>query len=231
MIKLKYVGEKTEYDVTLKKLSHNIVQITGDLPAKKKGFMCYREEDTDDLWDYTGYKTIYQTVDGGVQFSNDGSVYVAPPEPEPEPEPEPYVPTPEELEAIFKQNKKDKIALSKIMLAAYLEEHPITSTAHGGVEGVYSVTNEKQSLMMSQYMTYQIEKSVNPDAKLTWNETGKSCQEWKEEEFLQLILEIKEYVYPLVSYQQTLEEHIVACTTQEMLDAIVIDFASLKKGE
>lgn len=91
-------------------------------------------------------------------------------------------------------------------------------------EGVYSVTSERQSLMMSQYMTYQIAKSVDTDAKLTWNETGKSCTEWTEEEFLQLILEIKAYVYPLVFHQQQLEEQIMNCTNQEELNEIVINY-------
>lgn len=145
-----------------------------------------------------------------IELCNDGVEYV---EPEPTPEPEPYEPTPEELEEIFQQNKNDKITLSKSMLAEYLENNPIHSSVHNDVEGVYSVTNEKQTLMMSQYMTYQIEKTVNPYAKLTWNETGKSCEEWTEEEFLQFILEIKAYVYPIVSYQQHIEEDIYKCTT------------------
>ena len=158
-------------------------------------------------------------------------MYVEPEKPEPESDPKPYVPTEEELAAIFEQNKKDKVLLSKSLLAAYLEEHPITSTAHGGMEGVYSVTSEKQSLMTRSYMTYQIKKAADPSAKLRWNEAGKSCEDWTEEEFLQLVLEVEAYVYPLVSHQQTLEEQITACTTQEMLDAIVIDFASVGREE
>ena len=81
--------------------------------------------------------------------------------------------------------------------------------------------------MMSQYTTYQIEKEVNPDAVLTWNETGKACEVWKEEEFLQLVLEIKAYVYPLVSYQQTTEETINACSSIEEVEAIVIDYSTI----
>lgn len=175
------------------------------------------------------YKYIYRTYEDNplmIELCNDGVEYV---EPEPTPEPEPYEPTPEELEAIFQQNKNDKITLSKSMLAEYLENNPIHSFAHNGIEGIYSVTNEKQTLMMSQYMTYKIEKTVNPDAKLTWNETGKSCEEWTEEEFLQLILEIKSYVYPLVSYQQHIEENIYQCTTQKKLDEIIIDYSFNKK--
>lgn len=223
MLIMKYIGQETKYSVEFELLSPNLAKLQGDFPVKNTGFTLSRIG-MDDKWDYSRFTTVYRNIDGGVIFSNDGSVYVAPPEPEVTPDPEPYVPTPEELEAMFEQNKKDKVLLSKSLLATYLEEHPITSSAHGGVEGVYSVTSEKQSLMMSQYMTYQIAKTVDSSAKLTWNETGKSCEEWTEQDFVQLILEIKEYVYPLVSYQQTLEEQITACTTQEMLDAIVIDF-------
>lgn len=229
MIKLKYVGEETIYDIFFKRISNNIVQITGNFPVQEKGFICFRVEDKEDAWDYEGFATVYREIDGGAQFSNDGSVYVEPVIPEPE-EPEPYVPTEEELTAIFEQNKKEKIDMSKDLLELFLLENPLISTAHGGKEGAYSVTNEKQTLMMSQYMTYQIEKTVNENAKLTWNETGKSCEEWTEQEFMQLILEIKSYVYPLVSYQQTLEEQIAACTTQESLNEIVIDYATVQEG-
>lgn len=230
MLKFKYIGSDTEYEVGFSRISANVIQVLGELPFKDKGFTVSREGKKDN-WNYPEYTTLYREIEGGLQFSNDGSVYVEPSKPEPTPDPEPYEPTPEELEAIFMQNKKDKIVLSKTMLAEYLEEHPIISTAHGGVEGVYSVTSEKQALMMSQYMTYQIEKAVDPNAKLRWNESGKSCQDWAEEEFLQLVLEIKTYVYPLVSYQQTLEEQIAVCATQVELDAIVIDFASVGKVE
>lgn len=50
--------------------------------------------------EFNGYSTIYREFDDEplkIQLSNDGSVYVAPPEPEPTPEPEPYVPTLEEV--------------------------------------------------------------------------------------------------------------------------------------
>lgn len=228
MLNMKYIGEKTVYEVDFRKISQRIVELKGDFPAKTKGFSLSRDE-SEDEWDYKNFRTVYRQIEGGVQFSDDGSVYVAPPEPEPMPEPEP--PAEEELAAIFEQNKRNKIYLSKALLESFLEENPITSTAHNNCAGVYAVTNEKQTLMVSQYMTYQIEKAANPDAKLRWNESGKSCEDWTEQEFMQLVLEIKAYVYPLVSYQQTLEEQIRACTTQEELDAIEIDYKSVHSKE
>lgn len=99
MLSMRYTGSKTRYDVEFRKVSPRIVELRGDFPVKDKGFTLSRDE-SDDEWDYKRFKTVYRKVDGAVQFSDDGSVYVAPPEPEPIPEPEPYVPTLDEVKAM-----------------------------------------------------------------------------------------------------------------------------------
>ncbi len=207
-VRLIFENEKPSEDILLS--GFNLVN-------EYNGFIQTKRED---------YKYIYRIYENDksiIELCNDDIKYTV--ESDSFSDIEPYNPTPDELELIFQQNKVNKIALSKTMLAEYLKNHPLRSSVHGGVEGIYSVTNEKQTLMMSQYMTYQIEKTVNTNAKITWNETGKSCEEWTEEEFLQLILEIKEYVYPLVSYQQRIEEKIYECSTQEELDKTIIDYS------
>lgn len=125
--------------------------------------------------------------------------------------------------ANFENNKENKIVESKILLATYLEAHPLTSNCHSGVEAQYNVTTEKQSLMASNYLTYTIAKQSGVEnATLTWNATGCECEEWTEEEFVTLVLQISEYVKPLVSLQQSYEVAIRNCTTQDELDAIEI---------
>lgn len=125
--------------------------------------------------------------------------------------------------------KEHKIAQTKTLLNEYLEANPITSTAHGGTEGTYSITKEKQDLMTSNYITYTIKKTVAPDsAVLTWNETGKECEEWEEAEFIQLVMEIEGRVKPLVSYQQTIEAQIREASDKSAIAAIVCDFDSVK---
>lgn len=234
MSKIVFLKNKSEiYDGTFKQIGSNQVRITFDkiMPSNDvllSGFNLVNEYNKCVQTIREDYKYLYRTYKDDqmtVELCNDGIEYA----PETIPQPEPYEPTPEELEAVFQQNKTNKIALSKLMLAEFLENNPIRSTVHKNTVGIYSVTNEKQTLMMSQYMTYQIEKTLNPNAKLTWNETGKSCEEWTEEEFLQLILEIKAYVYPLVSYQQKVEEEIYKCTTQEELEKISVNYNSIIK--
>ena len=123
--------------------------------------------------------------------------------------------------------KKYKINQSKEALADYLESHPLLSSVHNNTAAYYSVTKEKQDLMMQQYLSYKIAKSVDPEnAVLTYNAAGEVCEPWGEAEFLQLIIEVKAYVYPLVSYQQTVEKKIMECETKDEVSNITIDYAS-----
>ena len=81
-MQLQYQKDNSIYEIEFKKISKNIVEIKGDFPVKEDGFTLSREE-YEDNWDYSAYTTIYREVEGGVQFSNDGSVYVEPEIPEP----------------------------------------------------------------------------------------------------------------------------------------------------
>lgn len=118
--------------------------------------------------------------------------------------------------------KKTKVALSKSRLAKHLLDNPLQSKAHGGVMGTYSVTEEKQNLMLLNYSTYQIQKAAGVPTVLTWNQTGEECEVWTEEEFLQLIMEVQAYVKPLVSKQQSYEKRILSAKTLMEVDSIEI---------
>lgn len=130
-------------------------------------------------------------------------------------------------EATLDELKRYRINQSKNTLSEFLDTHPLLSTAHNNTAAYYSVTKEKQDLMTQQYLSYQIAKAVDPEhAVLTYNATGEVCEPWEEAEFLQLIMEVKAYVYPLVSYQQTAEKMIMECATKEEVSEIVIDYDS-----
>lgn len=73
MLELIYTGEEKKYKVEFDIVSKNIIKIIGDLPAKTNGFTLSQENENDN-WDYTLYKTIYYKSDDYILFSNDGSV-------------------------------------------------------------------------------------------------------------------------------------------------------------
>ena len=184
------------------------------------GFMLYEDDEKTIVRDCTGYKykwNIYTEYENGIMLTKS----------ETDREQKPISITLEQVAENLIDSKKNVILQSRLLLSEYLENNPLTFVSNTGKKGTYSVTQEKQALMMSQYMAYQIEKAVNPDAKLTWNEAGEVCEEWEEEDFLHLIMNVKAYVYPLVSYQQTLEKQINNCKSQNELDNIIINYQSI----
>ena len=76
-MQLQYQNDNSTYDVDFKRVSKNIVQITGDFPVKNTGFTLSRVG-RNDGWDYSTFTTVYREIEGGVQFSDDGSVYIEP---------------------------------------------------------------------------------------------------------------------------------------------------------
>lgn len=98
-MQLQYQKDNSIYEIEFKKISKNIVEIKGDFPVKEDGFTLSREE-YEDNWDYSTFTTVYKEIENGVQFSNDGSVYVEPVIP---------IPTAEELAEMEEQERIEAI--------------------------------------------------------------------------------------------------------------------------
>lgn len=202
MIKLKYSGEQTAYDVSFKKIDSHVVQITGTLPVKEKGFVCYREEDEEDVWDYTGYDTVYREVDGGAQFSDDQSVYVAPPEPEPGPEPEPYVPTLEEVKAAKKQ---EIYAGYNADMAAGVNVELSAGTQH------FPLQDEDQRFLMGK----QLELSGSSAELVSYQDSDNHCMLLSRDDMQKIITAALLYVNMKTTYRNNLCEWVDQCETKE----------------
>lgn len=118
--------------------------------------------------------------------------------------------------------KAQRIRQSKADLASYLEAHPLLWT-----DGeYYSITAEKQAQLTSTLVCAQADGQP-PE----WNSTGGVCREWDVQELTALGVAIKDRVKALVKYQQTQEVAIRNAATQEELDAIVVDYNSVKETD
>lgn len=79
MLNFQYLEDTNNYQVSFEKLNKNHVKILGDIPLKTSGFILTRINEPEAFTgDYSDYITVYKEIDGGVIFSNDGSVYVEP---------------------------------------------------------------------------------------------------------------------------------------------------------
>lgn len=120
----------------------------------------------------------------------------------------------------FENAKQQKIIQSKAMLKGWLAANPMLYT-NGKL---YSVTEEKQSLLNSNLASYERARAAGLDYPLKWNSTGDECVPWSYEGLVALSLAIAAYVAPKVSKQQELEIAIKACETAEELETVVIGY-------
>lgn len=125
--------------------------------------------------------------------------------------------------------KKYRINESKLKLATYLEDHPITSTCHGGEAAQYSITSEKQSFLQAMIAMTTIAQASGLEYQPSWNRVGESCTyDWTLTELQQLAIEIEATVRPLVSHQQALEKEILNVNSMTGLKAVDISYDAIK---
>lgn len=207
MFNLKYQGEETKYPISFKKISEHVVQITGNFPVKLNGFILTRI--VEDAWeaDYSKYITIYKEVLGGVQYSNDGSVYIAPPEPEPEPVPEPYVPTLEEV----KEAKKQEIwGLYQDIVSAGVDIELSTGNEH------FPLSDEDQRFLMGK----QFELSTGV-TEVSYQDSNNHCMLLSSADMQKIITTAMLFVNIQTTYRNNLCEWIDKCSTIEEVEDIV----------
>ena len=120
--------------------------------------------------------------------------------------------------------KAELIKLSKANLSEYLESTPMFSTVKYEDGRYYNVTLDKQNLLASNIITHQIAQQHGLEYQLEWNDTGEVSEPWTLEEMIQLSVEIKNYVSPIVATQQRIEKSINECKSIEELQQIDITF-------
>ena len=210
MLKLKYIGDEESYDVEFRTVANNIVELIGDFPIKDTGFTLSRAEHEDN-WDYTGYTTVYREIEGGVQFSNDGSVYVEPEQPsEPDtPDYEPYVPT---LDEVKESKVKEMNAVQQQTI-----QNGIDVTLTDGATEHFSLTDHDQTSLMG--LQSQVAAGVE---QIPWHTSDESehCKFYSNADMALITASAIEYVTWHVTYFRDLRIYIRALDNIDDVKAI-----------
>ncbi len=206
MLNMRYTGSKTSYEVEFRKVSPRVVELRGDFPAKDKGFTLSRDE-SDDEWDYKRFKTVYRKIDGGVQFSDDGSIYVAPPEPEPVPEPEPYVPTLDEVKAAKLQEVG--MACEQTIYAG------VDVALPDGMEH-FSLTEKDQLNLFGK----QAQMAAGAE-RFEYHQDGHSCRYYTKEEMLLIVETALGFVTYHTTYCNALNIWVSSMEDADAVNAVV----------
>lgn len=208
MLNLKYIGSKITYEVEFSRISPHVVQVLGKLPFKDKGFNLSRPE-KNDPWDYPAYTTLYREVEGGLQFSDDESVYVAPPTPEPVPEPEPYLPTLEEIKVTKKQEMEN-------MKQAAMEAGVNVTLTDGSTEH-FTLAEKEQRLLMALQTNV-----VAGDEKIPWHTSDETehCKYYSNADMNLIITAASEYGTYHETYIRDLRIYIDSMENIEAVEAV-----------
>lgn len=211
MLTMKYIGCRKKYDIKFERISANIVQLLGDFPAMDKGFTLSRIG-KDDSWSYAEFTTIYRKIDGGIQFSNNGSVWVEPSESElesefiPIPMPEPYIPSIEEI----RKSKKQEINFKyREVTTAGIDVSMSTGVQH------FPLTDEDRSFLMGK----QIELASGA-TEVSYQDSEYHCMLLSREDMQAIITAALSFVNAQTTYRNNLYEWIDKCETPEEVDAI-----------
>lgn len=210
MLNMKYIGDKVIYPVEFDTISNNVVELRGDFPIFTDGFTLSRP-DHDDNWDYSAYTTVYYEIDGGAQFSNDGSIYT-PPEPAPEPEEpdyEPYEPTLEEI----KEQKISEMNTEQQKIIQHGVEVPLSD---GTTERFTLKDQDQMSLMGLQTLAQQ---GVN---QIPWHDADNAehCKYYSAEDMNRITGTALSFISYQVTYFRDLRIYINSMLDKESVQSV-----------
>ena len=207
MLQLNYLNNEEVYPIDFRTVSPNVIEVKGDFPVQSGGFQISRVEVPDDVWDYSEYTTVYREIEGGVQFSNDGSVYV---EPEPTPEPEPHVPTLEEVQ------ERKVIEMNNAQQAIITQGIDVTLT-DGTIENFTLADHDQTSLMGLQTQVAQGAEQI------PWHTSDQSehCKFYSNADMALITTAAMSYVTWHVTYFRDLRIYIRSLQTKEDVEAVV----------
>lgn len=200
MVNLTYVGQTKKYEVEFSRISEHVVQVIGGLPASDSGFTVSRIGQ-DDGWDYTGYTTLYRELEDGLQFSDDGSIYVEPKEPDPVPDPEP-IPT---LEEVRSDKKQEIYAAYDAEVAAGIDVELSTGTQH------FPLQSEDREFLMGK----QLELSGSDAEIISYQDSDNHCMLLSRNDMQKIITTALAFVNIKTTYRNNLCEWVDQCGTKE----------------
>lgn len=205
MLNMNYIEGSITYPVEFSTISDNVVELIGDFPVLTDGFALSRP-DYDDNWDYSAYTTVYYEIDGGAQFSNDGSVYAPP---EPEPIPEPYEPTLEEI-------KEQKITEMNAEQQKLIQHGVEVTLADGTTERFTLKDQDQMSLMGLQTLAAQ---GVN---QIPWHEANNAehCKYYSAEDMSKITGAALSFISYQVTYFRDLRIYINSMLDKESVQSV-----------
>lgn len=202
-MQIQYIMTKEIYEISsIELINDNVVQLIGDFPIQEYGFMLSEDGKTFDS-DYSKYRTIYRTIKGGAQFSNNGNVYTG------GDELEPHVPTLEEVQ-------EAKVAEMNAIQKAAIEAGINVTLTDGTVEHFTLTTDDKTYLM-----GLQIKVAAGVEM-LPWHTSDETehCKYYKNVDMARIATDAINFVTWHETYFHDLRIYIRSLNSREAVEAV-----------
>lgn len=201
---LQFMNKMIKENATCKKISEHVVEVKG-LEQNLSGFKIFTENDAL-IGDYSSYTTLYRTVDGGFQYSNDGSVYE---EPIPEPVPEPTL---------------DEVKAAKVFEMNTIQQNTI---ANGCEVQLSNGTSERFTLTQNDQLSLNSlsVKVLEGMTFVPWHPANEDvpCRFYTEADMKTITDTCLNFVSWHVTWFRDLRRYIRSLTTKEEVEAITYD--------
>ena len=181
-----------------------VLTFDGDVPPAEQLVEFKLANDAGNVFgSYSGYGTVYQTLENGYILSNDGSVYEPPAEPDPEPV---YEPTLDEL----KTAKKQEVSAACEQTIA----KGVDVRLPGGVEHFSLTANDQINLIGSQAAVTAGEQQI------AYHEDGQPCRYYTPEEIALIVQQTMFWVGYHRTYCNSINMWIQAAADKDVLQEI-----------
>lgn len=195
MSKIKFLDSEVILEGVVKRISQNVVQITG-VEQNVSGFHVMKNERI--MGNFEEFKTLYRVIENGFQLSNDGSVYVKPEEPEP------YEPTLEDV-----QSQKMSEISSVCQQTIY---NGIDVQLSSGDTKHYSLKTEDQLNLFGK----QVQLSTDA-TRFEYHADGEPCEWYSREDMTRIVTQAMSFVSYNTTYCNSMYDYIKALTDKEKI--------------
>ena len=215
---IKIVGKDTKYiNAQIIPVSDHVIRVTG-MPQTTAGLEFYNGANDTKIGDYTKYITVYRVMDEILQdyeYSDDGSVYVAPVEPKPTPVSEP---TEEDL---LQRAKDACLAMLSDTCKRLIEEGQDITLADGSVDHFnYSYANQ-MNLKNAFDIAYQTKESV------PYYDQDNICKIYSAQDIMTVYASCQSYITYNTTLLHQLQAQVKEMTDKDAVNAIAYSYDSL----
>lgn len=212
---IKIVGKDTKYTkAQIIPIDEHVIRIIG-IPQSTAGFEFYNGANDSKIGDYTKYITVYRVMDETLQdyeYSDDGSVYVAPVEPEPTPI---MKPTEDEL---LQRAKDSCIAMLSDTCQKLIEKGQDITLSDGTTDHFnYSYANQ-MNLKNAFDIAYQTKESV------PYYDQNNICKIYSAQDIITVYASCQSYITYNTTLLHQLQAQVKEMTDKDAVNAIAYSY-------